>query len=84
MICPQQANTIANANSQMQALMKLQKTSVLYMAISKICSTQNKTAKFHLTLYGSHMVDNLEGGLYFYFTTTQAIISPQKTKHLRQ
>ena len=40
-----------------------------------------KKNKLDLTLYGSHMVDHLEGELGFDFTTKQTILSLQKTRH---
>ena len=49
--------------------------------LKDLLNTKNETAKFHLTLYGSHMVNIVKGGLDFYFTTTQTIILFRKTKH---
>ena len=58
-------------------------TSVLINGYLKdLLNTKTKEAtKFHLTLYGSHMVNNLKGGLDFYLTTKQTIISLRYTTH---
>ena len=57
---------------------EIAEASILYMATSKISSTPQKQ---DLTLYSSHMVDNLEGELYFYFTASQPCWPFRKEAH---
>ena len=70
-------DTLVTARSPMQLLMKLQRLQFYTWLPQR--SAQHK--KKELTLYGSHVVDNLEAELDFYFTSTKTMISLQKTTH---